>query len=305
MKKLIEWHKNYYYGLLEKWNVSSYQIAWLSWFKGIVFGIIIMLLASCSTYQLLPKDECCETEVVYLEDVKSGTTIFSTLDFKTIKLDFRPGFYRSSDSYWFHNYSYWGSRPLWMDFGFYHGNFYSYYSPYYSSFYRPWNYWDYYMRPWMPSNNWYQGPFNNQGYNVAYNSSRRGSLTESSRMSIQDRIGNAAMIETSKRKNLVIEEDGVRWYSNPNENVDEIALKLKKKINNKNIRIYNNPNNPNLNNNSKPRVYVRPNNNSNNNTPPRIYTRPPVNNSSSNTRPSSNVSRSTSTSRGGNSNRKN
>ena len=57
MKKLIEWHKNYYYGLLEKWNVSSYQIAWLSWCKGIVFGIIIMLLASCSTYQLLPKDE--------------------------------------------------------------------------------------------------------------------------------------------------------------------------------------------------------------------------------------------------------
>ena len=136
--------------------------------------------------------------------------------------------------------------------------------------------------------------------NTAYINGRRGST-----MSIQDRIGNAAMIETSKRKNLVIEEDGVRWYSNPNENVDEIALKLKDKINNKNIRIYNNPNNPNLNNNSKPRVYVRPNNNSNNNTPSRIYTRPSSNTNTSTTKPSSNVSRSTSTSRGGNSNKKN
>ena len=283
MKKLIEWHKNYYYGLLEKWNVSSYQIAWLSWFKGIAFGVIIMLLASCSTYQLVPKDECCETEVVYLEDVKSGTTIFSTLDFKTIKLDFRPGFYRSSDSYWFHNYGYWGSRPLWMDFGFYHGNFYSYYSPYYSSFYRPWNYWDYYMRPWMPSNNWYQGPFNNQGYNVAYNSSRRGSLTESSRMSIQDRIGNAAMIETSKRKNLVIKEDGVRWFSNS------------KPVNNNKPVINNN------NNNSKPII-------KNNNRPSYNNSKPVINNSrpsfnskpsfNSNTRPN-NTKPSTSTKRGG------
>ena len=199
MRKLKEWHKNYYYGLLEQWEVSSYQAAWLSWFKGLIIGFIVMSLVSCSTYQLTPVDECCETEVVYLEDLKSGTTVFSTLDFKTIKLDFRPGFYRSSDSYWFHNYGYWGSRPLWMDFGFYHGNLYSYYSPYYSSFYRPWNYWDYYMRPWMPSNNWNQGPFNNQGYNVAYNSSRRSSLTESNRMSIENKIafgkiGNSRLV---------------------------------------------------------------------------------------------------------------
>ena len=283
MRKLIEWHKNYYYNLLEKWNVTSYQVAWLAWFKGLVIGFIIMTLCGCSTYQLTPVDECCETEVVYLEDIKSGTTVFSTLDFKTIKLDFRPGFYRSSDSYWFHNYGYWGSRPLWMDFGFYHGNFYSYYSPYYSSFYRPWNYWDYYMRPWMPSNNWYQGPFNNQGYNVAYNSSRRGSLTESSRMSIQDRIGNAAMIETSKRKNLVIKEDGVRWFSNS------------KPVNNNKPVINNN------NNNSKPII-------KNNNRPSYNNSKPVINNSrpsfnskpsfNSNTRPN-NTKPSTSTKRGG------
>jgi hypothetical protein len=136
--------------------------------------------------------------------------------------------------------------------------------------------------------------------NTAYINGRRGSNNIQSRIV----VNNTNRTRVNKR-NLVIEEDGVRWYSNPNENVDEIALKLKNKINNKNIRVYNNPNNPNLNNNSKPRVYVRPNNNSNNNTPPRIYNRPPVNTNNSSTRPSGNVSRSNSVSRGGNSNRKN
>ena len=266
MENLKEWHKNYYYGLLEKWNVSSYQIAWLSWFKGIAFGVIIMLLASCSTYQLAPKDECCETEVVYLEDVKSGTTVFSTLDFKTIKLDFRPGFYRSSDSYWYHNYGYMGSRPLWMDYGFYHGNLYSYYSPYYSSFYRPWNYWDYYMRPWMPSNNWYQGPFNNQGYNVAYNSSRRSSLTESNRMSIENKIafgkiGNSRLVTNTPVVNTkpVIVNKPVVNNSKPvwNNNNKPIIR------NNNNRPSYNNSR-PSFNNNSKPSFNnnSKPNNNS-------------------------------------------
>jgi len=126
--------------------------------------------------------------------------------------------------------------------------------------------------------------------NTAYINGRRGST-----MSIRDRIGQGAMIESSKRENRVIEEEKIVLLAN----------KLRKRVNNKNIRVYNNPNNPNLNNNSKPRVYVRPNNNSNNNTPPRIYNRPPVNTNNSSTRPSSNVSRSNSVSRGGNSNRKN
>ncbi len=265
MRKLIEWHKNYYYGLLEKWNVSSYQIAWLSWFKGIAFGVIIMLLASCSTYQLAPKDECCETEVVYLEDVKPGTTVFSTLDFKTITLDFRPGFYRSSDLYWYHNYGYMSSRPLWMDYGFYQGNFYSYYSPYYSSFYRPWNYWDWYMRPWMPSNNWYQGPFNNQSYNVVYNASRRGSLTESNKIAniVKNNINNNRPLFNKpivNNSNLVIEEDGVRWYSDNKPVINNSKPIIR---NNNNRPSYNNSR-PSFNNNSKPSFNnnSKPNNNS-------------------------------------------
>lgn len=293
MNKIIQWHKNYYYGLLEKWNVSSYQIAWLSWFKGIAFGIIIMLLASCSTYQLAPKDECCETEVVYLEDVKSGTTIFSTLDFKTITLDFRPGFYRSSDLYWYHNYGYMSSRPLWMDYGFYQGNFYSYYSPYYSSFYRPWNYWDWYMRPWMPSNNWNQGPFNNQGYNVAYNSSRRGSLIESNKIAtiVKNNINNNRPLFNKpivNNSNLVIEEDGVRWYSDNKPVINNSKPIIR---NNSKPIIINNNNKPNYNN-------SRPNFNNNN-------SKPSFNNISTPARPTNNTSRSSSSSRGGNSRGKN
>ena len=275
MRELLEWHRNHYYNVLEKYNVSSYQAAWSSWIKGVIFGIIVMLLTGCSTYQLAPKDECCETEVVYLEDVKSGTTVFSTLDFKTIKLDFRPGFYRSSDSYWYHNYGYMGSRPLWMDYGFYQGNLYSYYSPYYSSFYRPWNYWDYYMRPWMPSNNWYQGPFNNQGYNVVYNSGRRGSLTESNRMSIKDKIGQASMIESTKPR------------VNIKPVVNNKPIRNNTIINNNNSRpvIRNNNSRPSYNN-SKPVI---------NNSRPSFNIKPSFN---SNTRPN-NTKPSTSTKRGG------
>jgi hypothetical protein len=228
----------------------------MSWFKGIIFGIIIMLLASCSTYQLVPKDECCETEVVYLEDVKSGTTVFSTLDFKTITLDFRPGFYRSSDLYWYHNYGYMGSRPLWMDFNFHFGNYYSFYNPYYS-FNRPWNYWDWYMRPWRPYQHnqwsWNNGPFNNQGYNVVYNASRRGSLIESNKI--------ATIVKNNINNNRPL-------FNKPIVNSKPIIRNNSKPI------IINNNNKPNYNN-------SRPNYNNNTNTKPSYNSRP-----SNNSRPS-------------------
>ena len=127
--------------------------------------------------------------------------------------------------------------------------------------------------------------------NTAYVVGRRSSMSQS------DRQGIAAMIETSNRNNSRVNVK--------EEKIDLIVNKIRKRVNNNNIRVYNNPNNPNLNNNSKPRVYVRPNNNSNNNNPPRIYTRPSSNNSTSTIRPSSTVSRGNNVSRGGNSNRKN
>jgi len=226
--------------------------------------ILALIFSSCGVYKSTPVDKCCETDVVYLEDIKSGTTVFSTLDFNTITLDFNLGFYRSSDLYWFHNYGYWGSRPLWMDFNFYQGNLYSIHSPYYSYFNRPWNYWDWYMRPWMPSNNWNQGPYNNSGYNVVYNSGRRNSLITDNRMAIKDRIafgkiGNSRLV-TNKP---------VTQPKPPKPNKPVISTKPvwnNKPIRNNNKPVYNN-NKPVYNNN-------RPINNS----------RPVINNNSRSTR---------------------
>jgi len=237
--------------------------------KLLIFSILIVL-CSCGTYQLAPVDKCCETDVVYLDEIKGDSVnVFTSLDFNTITLDFRPIRPRF---HWGHNYGYWGSRPLWLDFDYYHGfnNYYSYYNPYYS-YYRPWNVWDWYMKPWRPANNWYQGPFNNQSYNVVYNASRRGSLTESNRMSIEDKIafgkiGNSRLV-TNK----------------PVINTNPIIV---------NKPVVNNSNNNN--------VIVKPNNNyrpNNNYKPSNNNSRPSFNN---NSRPSNNViSRPSSPSKGG------
>ena len=261
MNKLIQWHKNYYYNLLEKWNLSSYQVAWASWFKGIIFGIIIMLLCSCGTYQIAPVDKCCETDVVYLDEIKGDSVnIFTSLEFNTITLDFRP---LKPRFYWGHNYGYWGHRPLWMDFDFYYGygNYYSYHYPYYSYYYRPWNVWDWYMRPWRLDNDWYQGPFNNQGYNVVYNASRRGSLTS---------ISNTLRINRNKPRvnvNKPIVDNFIANYK-PNNNVNNnIRVKPNNNwqpSNNNNIIIKPNNNYKPSNNNYRPsnNNYSRPSNNS-------------------------------------------
>jgi len=215
--------------------------------------------------------------------------------------------YNVYNPYYGFGYSnYWSRDMMWNDWVWGY-NSYNMWSPFR---YDRWGYNHYGWNSWgwngYYGNSWgWRQQMNNYAWqhrnrpNTAYINGRRGSNN------IQSRIAANNNQTRVNKRNLVIEEDGVRWYSNPNENVDEIALKLRDKINNKNIRVYNNPNNPNLNNNSKPRVYVRPNNNSNNNSNTRIYTRPPVNTNNSSTRPSGNVSRSNSVSRGGNSNRKN
>ena len=281
MEKFIQWHKNYFYSILEEYNISSYQIAWASYFKGIAFGVLIMLLWGCGTYQQVPVDKCCETDVVYLDEIKGDSVnIFTSLDFNTITLDFRPIRPRF---HWGHNYGYWGSRPLWLDFDYYYGfnNYYSYYNPYYSYYYRPWNVWDWYMRPWRPANNWYQGPFNNQSYNVVYNASRRGSLTSNLNSSISNRIQTDRVVNVNKRpvNNNVINTLITNYKPNNNNNY---------KPSNNNIIVK--PNNnwkPSNNNNYKPsNNYSRPSNNYSK--PSNKYSRPSNNVIS---RPSSSPSR--------------
>ena len=63
MDKFIDWHKNIFYKTLEIFNISSYQAAWISFGKGLIFGIIIMCLFSCSTANQIPvKDDCCKVK---------------------------------------------------------------------------------------------------------------------------------------------------------------------------------------------------------------------------------------------------
>ena len=42
MKELKEWHKDYTLDFIEKYNLSTYQVAWLSWSKGIITMAILI-----------------------------------------------------------------------------------------------------------------------------------------------------------------------------------------------------------------------------------------------------------------------
>ena len=300
--------------------------------KKLLLLLVVLLSTGCASFQLstLNHDPIYDTVLVVPADVQIDTLSSSQLRWK-LRTDFRFRYdfaqYALSQPRSFD----WNNRVL--------GNRYNFYSPYsfgYNSYWnrdQMWNDWvwgynSYSSHMWSPfgydrwgynSYSWNNHGWNSWGWNgyygngwgwrqqmnnyawqhrnrpnTAYINGRRGSNNIQSRI-----VANNNQTRVNKR-NFVIEEDGVRWYSNPNENVDEIALKLKNKIDNKNIRIYNNPNNPNINNNSKPRVYVRPNN-------PiiRNNSKPIINNSNPPVRSSPPTIRSNNISRGGNSGRKN
>ena len=295
--------------------------------------LLVLLLSGCSTtYHLstLNHDPIYDTVLEVPADVQIDTLSVSQLKWK-LRTDFRFRYdfaqyalsqprsfdwnnrllgnrFNRYSPYWSYSYS-WNRDMMWNDWVWGYPFFQSHmWSPFR---YDRWgyNYYGWNNYGWNGYNNWYNGPFHNPGYNVAWNSSRnnnnvayhsgrRGSMSQS------DRQGIAAMIETSNRNNSRVNVEETK--------LERIVTKLRGKINNNNIRVYNNPNNPNINNNnnnnnnnSKPRVYVRPNNNGNNNNPPRIYTRPSSSTNTSTTRSSSNVSRSNNVSRGGNPNGKN
>lgn len=199
---------------------------------------------------------------------------------------------------------YFYSNWFWNDWAFNYP-----YSSYWgwNSWYRPWG-WNSWNRPYDPWNNWYNGPWHNPGYNVVWNSSRRGNVAyvNGPRGS---RIGSNSIIQ---RNDNNIENIVVRRYNKPRNNnniINNIVNELRDNLNVK-PRVYSNPNNVinnnNINNNNT-RGSWRSNDNSINNnintrssTPVRSYSPPP----SSNISRGSNVS-SGGSSRGGNSRGKN
>ena len=288
--------------------------------KKLIILLLGLLLTGCSaTYQLstLNHDPIYDTVLEVPADVQIDTLSVSQLrwklrtdfqfrwDFAQYAMDQPYGWYMSNYSFnrWrpYNTFDvYWNSTQYWTDWAFnypFHSNYYSWNRPYWG-----WN-----NSWWNGYNNWYNGPFHNPGYNVAWNSSRNNNNVAY----INGRRGSNNIVS---KTNSNIENRIVRNYNKPRinvsqNNIDEIVTNLRDKINNKPIRVYNNPNNViiNNNNNSKPRVYVRPNNSNpvNSNNPPRIYTRPSSNTNTSTTRSSGNVSRGNSVSRGGNSNKRN
>ena len=151
---------------------------------------------------------------------------------------------------------------------------------------RPWYGWNRPYNPWTSwGNSWYNGPFNNSGYNIVWNASRRGS--------------NIAYINGPRGsrniENTITNNRRIRSYPN-NNNIDKIVNNLRENINNNNtnIRIYNKPNNINNTNSIRINNNIRPNyNNSkpiiNNNSRPSYNTR--INNVNSTRSSNTNISR--------------
>ena len=284
----------------------------------------LLLLTGCSTtYHLstLNHDPIYDTVLEVPADVQIDTLSVSQLKWK-LRTDFRFRYdfaqyalsqprsfdwnnrllgnrFNRYSPYWSYSYS-WNRDMMWNDWVWGY-NSYSMWSPFR---YDRWgyNYYGWNNYGWNGYNNWYNGPFHNPGYNVAWNSSRNNNNVAY----VNGRRGSNNIVNRTNNNienRIVVNRNKPRINVDDN-NIDLIVNNLRENIN-KPIRVYNNPNNVPNNNNSKPRVYVRPNNNSNNNNPTRIYTRPPVNNSSTTIRSSSSVTRSNNVSQGGNSNKRN
>ena len=297
--------------------------------KKLVLFIGLLLLTGCSTtwhLSTIGHDPIYDTVLEVPADVKIDTLSSSQLRWK-LRTDFRFRYdfaqyalsqprsfdwnnrvlgyrfnryspYNSYSPYWSYSYS-WNRDMMWNDWVWGYNSY-----PMWSPFrYDRWGYnhygWNNYG--W---NNW---GWNDWGYRQRMNDYawRHRNRTNTAYINGRRSSNNVVVSNRTNIENRVVINRNTPRVNVKEEKIDLIVSKIRKRVNNNNIRVYNNPNNPNLNNNSKPRVYVRPNNNSNNNTSPRIYNRPPVNTNNSSTRPSSNVGRSSSTSRGGNSNRKN
>ncbi len=44
MKKIIKWHKELTNIFMNKTGIDSYQLAWLSWIKGLITGVVLMII---------------------------------------------------------------------------------------------------------------------------------------------------------------------------------------------------------------------------------------------------------------------
>ena len=75
LNKFIKWHKAIIDKIMKSLNIDWYSIAWISWFKGLIVGLIIMALLSSCTVAYTPYDHYSyddhphTTEVYYWNDL--------------------------------------------------------------------------------------------------------------------------------------------------------------------------------------------------------------------------------------------
>ena len=304
---------------MKKLNLGVYEIAWISWVKGLIMGALLLLLCSCGVaFQYSALNHAGYADGIYGDkqiviEIPNDTKIDTITSVNQLRYKLRTDFnfrYNFTQYAMSQPYSFYWNNPrlegIWrpynrFDIYFYSNHFWNDWAFNYPFNYgwgwnnwgwnRPWYGWNRPYSPWTNwGSSWYNGPFNNLGYNVVWNSGRRSNIAYINGPRGSRNIQNT--INNNKR---------IRSYpNNNNNNIDKIVNNIRENINNNNI-IYNRPNNNNIIN-TKPRINNTPPNNwrpSNNNS------RPVYNNISTPTRSTNSTSRSTSSSRGGNSRGKN
>ena len=242
----------------------------------LIYSLLILLLTSCGVqWQYTTLNHTTQVDSIYNSPKIDTINSLSDLKYKlrtdfSFRWDFAQYAMQQPYSWYWNNprldgiwrpYNrfdvYFYSNWFWTDWA-YDYPYNSYFG--WNSWHRPWNYYNWYRpyRPWNWGHNWYQGPYTNTSYNIVYNASRRGALTNNF-----NRNNNIASTIRNNR-------------SKPRVNVN-------KPINTSNL---------NINNNSRPRI----NNNkpiiiNNNNSRPVINNnyRPSNNNSRPSYSPSSSI----------------
>ena len=264
----------------------------------LIYSLLILLLTSCGVqWQYTTLNHTTQVDSIYNSPKIDTINSLSDLKYK-LRTDFS---FRWDFAQYAMNqpYSWYWNNPrldgIWRPYNRFDVYFYSnwfwtdwaYDYPYnsyfgWNSWHRPWNYYNWYRpyRPWNWGHNWYQGPYTNTSYNIVYNASRRGALTNN--INRNNNIASTIRNNRSKPRvniNKPINTSNFNINNNTRPRIN----------NNKPIIINNNNSRPVINNNYRP---------SNNNSRPSYSPSPSIRTAPSSTSRSSNNNISRGNSRG-------
>ena len=276
---------------MEKMNLGCYEVAWVSWIKGLLMGILLMLLCGCGLqYQYSTLNTAGYADGIYRSNdyviqVNDSTKVDTISSLFQLRRKLRTDFnFRWDFAQYAMNqpYSFYWNNPrldgIWRPYNRFDVYFNSHlfwtnwawdYPYHYGWNYYGWNrpsYWGWYNRPYnmWGSYNHYNHPYHQN--NIAYVRGPRSSRVYQNRENDLNNIINRIENEYNVKP---------RVYNNPNNIPNDVSNRIRLKPDGTNVN-YNIPRN----NNSRPVII----NNNNNVRPsrPTYNSRPPVNNNSSN-----------------------